>query len=149
MTSITPEPVADLSTPRYVAGDHYDETAELSLDAVAERLHDSIVGVQRDEMIPPQARFVVAADTTGSVGLIHVTVSGLHTPPDASSLFHDRSRLTRDTVATVLALASKYNRVERTRPDRARFLVAIDAISSDGQRYFGYLATMQWTDEYV
>jgi hypothetical protein len=40
----------------------------LSLDAVAERLHDSIVGVQRHEMIPPQARFVVAADTAGSVG---------------------------------------------------------------------------------
>jgi hypothetical protein len=130
---------------RYLAGSRYDETVDLSLDVVAELIHADIVGVQRDEMISPQARFVVAADTAGPVRLIHVTISGLDTPPDVSSLFYDRGRLTRNTVTTVVALASKYNRVERARLDRARFLVAVDAIGTDGQRYSGYLATMVWT----
>lgn len=129
MTTTVPDPAVDLSVPRYVAGTDYDETAEWSLDAVAQRLQDNTAGLQRDEWLPPQATFAVTADTTGTTDLIHVTISGLETPPPGTNpLFYDHVQHTRDTVATVMALASNYDRVERAHPDRARFLVAIDVI---------------------
>jgi hypothetical protein len=128
-----------------LVGKRHTETADMSLPEVAERIHANILTVQSDQMIAPEANFVVAADTTGPVGLIHITVSGLDTPPGTSPHFHDRAQLTHSTINTVFALTGDYNRVERAHPHRARFLVAIDAVGTDGQRYSGYLATMQWT----
>jgi hypothetical protein len=42
---------------------------------------------------------------------------------------------------------ANYNRVEPAHLGRARFLIAIDAITTDGQRYNGFLATMQWSNQ--
>lgn len=127
----------------YAIGDHYDDTATLPLPDVAKRLERDILDVQGDDMIVREAEFEVAADESGPQGVVRVAVSGLATPPARTGTGSD---VIRDTIRVVFELASNYNRVELLRPERCRFLLAVDVMSDSGAVVGGFIGTMRFHD---
>jgi hypothetical protein len=135
----------DADSARYLIGDHYDETADWPIEKLADRLRTDILDVQRDDMIPAEAAFVVDGDESGPQSIIHITISGLHTLHDTDR-FLTREGPTLSATVTVFGLAGNYNRVERARPANARFLVQIDAVTADGDRYSVLVGTIHRWD---
>lgn len=122
-------------------GERYDATANWPLADVAERLRRDLVDVQGDGMIADDAEFAVRAEESGSQNVVRVTVSGLPTPHAPAGL---AAEVIRNTIRVVFELASHYNRAERARPDRCRFLLAVDVMSDSGTTIGGLLATMHY-----
>jgi hypothetical protein len=129
----------NLSDVDYVIGDHYDDTVNSSLVDVAERLSRDLVDVQGDGMIADDAEFEVRAEESGPQNVVRVTLSGLPTPHAPAGL---AAEVIRNTIRVVCELASHYNRAERARPDRCRFILAVDVVSEGGATIGGVIATM-------
>lgn len=127
----------------YAIGDHYDDTATLPLPDVAKRLERDILDVQGDDMIVREAEFEVVADESGPQGVVRVAVSGLPTSPVPTGSGSD---VIRDTIRVVFELASNYNRVGVLRPERCRFLLAVDVMSDSGSVIGGFIGTMRFHD---
>ncbi|MFD9964020.1 hypothetical protein [Amycolatopsis sp. NPDC058986] len=127
----------------YVIGDYYDDTAALPLTEVAERLERDILDLQSDGLIVRGAAFDITAEESGPQPVLRVAVSWLAIPPWATGTDSD---VVRDTIRVVFELASNYNRVERLRPDRCRFILAIDIMSDSGTVIGGFIGTMRFHD---
>ncbi|WP_020670195.1 hypothetical protein [Amycolatopsis nigrescens] len=127
----------------YVIGDQYDDTATLSLPEVAKLLDRDLLDVQGDDLIARGAEFDVTADESGPQGVVRVAVSGLAIP---SAPTGTESDVIDDTIRSVFELASHYNRVERLRPDRCRFLIAVEVMSDSGAVIGGFIGTMRYYD---
>lgn len=135
--------VSDLTDVDYVIGDHYDDTANWSLVDVAEQLSRDLIAVQDDGMVTDNAEFEARADESGPRNVMRVRVSGLSTP--VAPVGFD-VEIIRNTIRAVVELASHYNRVERARPDRCRFILVVDVVSEGGATIGGFIGTMQFQD---
>ncbi|MFE0025126.1 hypothetical protein [Amycolatopsis sp. NPDC059021] len=124
-----------------LVGDDYHDTAELSLDEIAARVHTDLRDVQGDGMIPADAAWAVTADETGPQNLIRITVAGLHRTNDNGTIDPSARTATRKAVKVAFGLASNYNRFE-LQPYRLRFLTVIGAVTDDGAGYGTYVGAM-------
>ncbi|ASR36597.1 hypothetical protein BAY61_18110 [Prauserella marina] len=129
----------------YLIGDNYHATANRPLAEVAPLLMRDLLDVQGDDGIAPRAVFDVRADESGPVGVLRVIVSGMtRTSWESAEAYRT---VVRDTIRSVFELASHYNRVEARRPDRARFILAIDLVSDSDKIVCGVIGTMHYTGQ--
>lgn len=119
----------------WMSGDHYTDTADEPIHAIADRIRNNVDNVQGDGLIPAQARFTITAEATGPTDILRTTITGLSADDDPDQT------ATRTAMRVVFELASHYNRVNLTNPDQARFVHHITAIR-DGVPYRVLVATM-------
>jgi hypothetical protein len=119
------------ATGEWLAGDYYDQTADWSLDRVADRVHQDLYDVRHDDLLPATAEFEVTPDTDGPIPVLRVTISGLVGTLDSSVIYHDSS-VVYESMRVVFGLTNHYNRVNLTRPDQARYIQHITALRPDG-----------------
>jgi hypothetical protein len=133
---------------RVLVGDDYDQSAEWTIERVAEALHHDLLAVQCDEMFPEEVEFAITTETSGPQDLIRVTTSGLYRHveyegfPGAYAAYTVLTEQTRVALASVFELASNYNRVDPAHPDQARFVVVIE-IADDGNTRPALVGVMQ------
>lgn len=131
----------------WLIGDYYDQTVDLSLDQVADRVRQDLYDVRYDHMLPAHAEFDVTADTTGPVPVLRVTITGLvDTDNPSAGVTDDEAAVVYDAIRRVYGdgavvyevmrrafeLGNHYNLVHLTRPERSRFIQHIAALRPDG-----------------
>lgn len=131
----------------WLVGDYYDQTVDLTLDQVADRVHQDLYDVRYDHMLPAPAEFDVTADTSGPVPVLRVIITGLVgtdnpcegvTDGDAATVYDAIRRVYGDgavvyeVMRQAFELTNHYNRVHLTRPERSRFIQHITALRPDG-----------------
>lgn len=99
-----------------ITGDHYADTADLTVDDIAARLSKDLVDVRSDGMLPADAEFSVTADNAGDQPVLRVAVACDTDISDAIT------GITAHLAAQVFGLASHYNEVDLDQPGHARFL---------------------------
>jgi hypothetical protein len=129
--SVLTEPAAAQTQ---IVGGAYHATATESLEAIAGRLRLNLLVAGGHGVLPAGVGFDVTADTTPTPGVLLIN---LYHAADARD-----QHLVRATMLTVFELASCYNRVDRTRPGQARFVVSIAALNEDAIPYQTFVGTM-------
>ncbi|USX56417.1 hypothetical protein [Lentzea sp. HUAS12] len=115
------EPLATSDVRGSLVGEHFNDTAVLSLEDIAERLGNSLLNAQEDGLLPPEAAFSITADDSGETPVLRV-IAQCDSHADDFINVGDKVPLSAPGIAqAVFQLASVYNSVDLDRPGRARF----------------------------